>query len=310
MQEIIEKISDIVSGSIKTVFDMLLSKEVKVTIKEIKELKSTDLPAELGPARGICAVSFSKGLDKQIIYVFEIKDGSLIIDLMLGGEGAEADSLTEDDYDALSEAFNQIIGSSLVPINEAFHKDLSLAESVVSVIQNDSKEDTIASIFTDKEYYKTAYIVDIEGFSPREIQQYISIDSIKSFSSEHKNDGPGVLEMEAEEDIPDVSEPEHLPEPPPKQVSYGSSIPNIEMIMDLELPVVIRIGETEMLLQEVLKLSPGAIIELNKSVDSYVDLVVNDKVIAKGEVIVVDSNFALRIKEIKSKAERIKSLRK
>lgn len=309
MQEILEKICDIVSNSIKTVFDMLLSKEISAVIEDISIVNKEKIQELAGAGKGICSVSFSKGLDQGIYYIFSVKDGSLIIDLMLGGEGLESDALTEDDYDALSEAFNQIIGSSLVPINENFSTDLSLAESQVEVFSNENKNEIINTSFKDNEYYHTVYKIDIEGFDSKEISQFISVDAVASLDKPAEDDTPGILETpeEGEEHIEEESsykEQADLPIPGTK------GIPNIDMIMDIELPVIIRIGDTEMLLQDVLKLSPGAIIELNKSVDSYVDLVVNDKIIAKGEVIVVDSNFALRIKEIKSKAERIKSLRK
>ncbi len=83
----------------------------------------------------------------------------------------------------------------------------------------------------------------------------------------------------------------------------------LNVIMDMEMPVHVRFGETQMHIKDLLQLGAGSIIELNKSVDAPVELVVNeDLVIAKGEVVVVESNFAIRITEVKSKAYRIKGL--
>jgi flagellar motor switch protein FliN/FliY len=67
-------------------------------------------------------------------------------------------------------------------------------------------------------------------------------------------------------------------------------------------------GHTEMPLGELLKLTPGSILELNRPADAPVDLLVNGKQIAKGEVVVVDGNFAFRITEIESAAQRLQSL--
>ena len=83
---------------------------------------------------------------------------------------------------------------------------------------------------------------------------------------------------------------------------------NLEMILDIEVPVYVRVGTAKMLLEDVLKLGIGSVIELDKNIDEPVDLIVNDKVIARGEIVVIDSNFALRITEIETKAERIKKL--
>ena len=83
---------------------------------------------------------------------------------------------------------------------------------------------------------------------------------------------------------------------------------NLELLLDIQLPVVVRMGQTEMHMGELLKLTPGSILELNRSADAPVELLVNGKLIAKGEVVVVDGNFAFRITEIESRASRIRSL--
>ncbi|MBI2567115.1 MAG: flagellar motor switch protein FliN [Candidatus Schekmanbacteria bacterium] len=97
------------------------------------------------------------------------------------------------------------------------------------------------------------------------------------------------------------------------QVQYAPAptfeAPNIQLILDIELPISVRLGEAEMLLEDVLRLSPGSIIELGQSADEPVDLLVNNRRIARGEVVVVDSNFGLRITSVESALERIKSLR-
>jgi flagellar motor switch protein FliN/FliY len=83
---------------------------------------------------------------------------------------------------------------------------------------------------------------------------------------------------------------------------------NLDLLLDIQLPVVVRMGQTEMQMGELLKLTPGSILELNRSADSPVELLVNGKLIAKGEVVVVDGNFAFRITEIDTRAARIRSL--
>ena len=78
--------------------------------------------------------------------------------------------------------------------------------------------------------------------------------------------------------------------------------------MDVQLPVSIRFGETEMILEEVIKLGVGSVIELNSAVDEPVELVVNGAVLARGEVVTVESYYGIRITEITSVSERLKSL--
>ncbi len=83
---------------------------------------------------------------------------------------------------------------------------------------------------------------------------------------------------------------------------------NIDLLLDVELPVRVSFGQTEMQLRDVFKLGAGSVIELDKSVNDPVSVIVNNKPIAKGEVVMVDGNYGVRILEVESTADRIRSL--
>jgi flagellar motor switch protein FliN len=82
----------------------------------------------------------------------------------------------------------------------------------------------------------------------------------------------------------------------------------IQRILDIELPVNVSFGSTKRALSEVLKLGPGALLELDRSADEPVVLKVNNKVFAKGEIVDVDGYYGVQITEISSPAQRIASL--
>lgn len=84
---------------------------------------------------------------------------------------------------------------------------------------------------------------------------------------------------------------------------------NLDMILDIELTVKARLGRVEMPIGEILALGPGSIIDVGHLVDEPIELLVNDKLIARGDVVVVDEKFGLRITEIVSPRQRIESLR-
>lgn len=84
---------------------------------------------------------------------------------------------------------------------------------------------------------------------------------------------------------------------------------NLDMILDIRLVATARLGHVEMPISDILTLGPGSIFEVGRAVDDPVDLLVNDKLIARGEVVVVDEKFGIRITEIVSPKERIESLR-
>lgn len=88
----------------------------------------------------------------------------------------------------------------------------------------------------------------------------------------------------------------------------GEENSNIDMILDITIPIAVELGRTTMLLKDVLTLAPGSIVELNKLAGDTVDLMIRGKLIAKGEVVVVDDNFGMRITSICGHEERLKHL--
>ncbi|MFH1574221.1 MAG: FliM/FliN family flagellar motor switch protein [Acidobacteriota bacterium] len=83
---------------------------------------------------------------------------------------------------------------------------------------------------------------------------------------------------------------------------------NMDLILDVELGVVVLFGEVRMQLKDVLKLGVGSVIELDKGVNDAVSVIVNDKPIAAGEVVMVDGNYGVKLLHVESTADRIRSL--
>lgn len=95
----------------------------------------------------------------------------------------------------------------------------------------------------------------------------------------------------------------------PEARSSESAPQNLDMILDINLEVTARLGSVEMPIGEVLSLGPGSILEVGHLVDEPIELFVNNRLIARGDVVVVDEKFGLRITEIISPRKRIESLR-
>lgn len=97
------------------------------------------------------------------------------------------------------------------------------------------------------------------------------------------------------------------PSSPAKQQRDGGAR-NIERLMDVELDVVVRFGATSLPLRDVVGMGTGSMIELNRSVSEPVDLLVNGRQFARGEVVVIDGCYGVRVTEVKSLAEKASSL--
>lgn len=87
-----------------------------------------------------------------------------------------------------------------------------------------------------------------------------------------------------------------------------SAVRGIEILMDVPLEITVELGRTRKLVKDVLALGPGSVVELDKLAGEPVDVLVNGKLVAKGEVVVIDENFGVRITEIASPAERLSNL--
>ena len=84
---------------------------------------------------------------------------------------------------------------------------------------------------------------------------------------------------------------------------------NIDFLLDVPLGVSVELGRTKIVIRDMLQLGPGSVLELDKMIGEPLDLLVNDKLIARGEVVVFDENFGIRITDIIKPEDRIRSLR-
>ena len=321
--------SEVLADSAFTVLSMLLGREIDLIPLRSAFLTTSEIQ-ELGWSKTIVAkASFSKGLEGTIFFILNIEDATRVIDLMLGGEGEAAQDLDEDSSDALSETINQIMGASCQTLTEKTGQSISIGQ-----VEIDSNEDI--SIITDSlgsdEYAGIEFSLDLDTLINSKMFVALDTNLLDALDAGlHRKEEPEPATFAApppaaaapaapQAAAPAAPAPVAAPPmgapaaaPAAMPVAQAAAPPvalsgNVDLLMDIELPVIIRIGKTELLLQDILKLTPGAIIELNKAMDDPIDMLVNNKLVARGEVVVVDGNFAFRITEIVSPAARIRSL--
>lgn len=95
----------------------------------------------------------------------------------------------------------------------------------------------------------------------------------------------------------------------PRQKSEADLEAGMSLLFDIELEATLQFGSREMPLREILELGPGDVVELDRHVSEPVDLVVGDRIVARGEVVVASGNFALRITEVATPQLRLESIR-
>ncbi len=95
----------------------------------------------------------------------------------------------------------------------------------------------------------------------------------------------------------------------PKQDTHPENTGDINFILDIPLKISVELGQTTMLISELLKLGQGSVIPLSKAAGEHLEILANQKLIARGEVVVVDRKYGVRLTEIVSHTERIEKLK-
>jgi flagellar motor switch protein FliN/FliY len=95
-----------------------------------------------------------------------------------------------------------------------------------------------------------------------------------------------------------AADAEQFPLPNFQQVMQDAQVSSIDLLRDVELNVKIELGRSRMLVEDVLKLGEGSVVELDKLAGDPVDVFVNDRLVARGEVLVLNDNFCVRVNEI------------
>jgi flagellar motor switch protein FliN len=109
---------------------------------------------------------------------------------------------------------------------------------------------------------------------------------------------------EMDQDNQDVQAPV-APAAPQVIATAGVDTSRIEVILDIDLPVVVRFGRTDLPLRTLTQLGPGSVIDLGRSPDEPVDVMVSNRVVARGEVVIVGGNYGIRIIDVVSPSERM-----
>src|SRR5579862_1642898 len=94
----------------------------------------------------------------------------------------------------------------------------------------------------------------------------------------------------------------------PAAPAPSAATPGLDVILDIDLPLMVRFGRTEMPLRTIASLSPGSVIDFGRSPDEPVEVLVSNQIVARGEVVIVGGNYGVRITDVTSAADRVRSV--
>ncbi len=344
----IGEIGNIGMGTAATALYSLINNKVAITTPKVEITTKTQLGNEYPIPYVAIEIQYTQGLQGTNLLIMKEEDVKLITDLMMGGDGSNINGqLSEMHISAIGEAMNQMVGSSATSLASIFNKNISISPPKAFVINlsSDKPHDIFKS---DEPIVKVSFRLFVESYLDSEIMQLLPIDFAKDLVETllEKNDGysdtkdtEGIhrdvvdnttYEASKDSEIGHMdryrqSDSNKSDDEQRKGVNRVKVQPiefqsfedngvaegkrNIELIMDVPLEVTVELGRTKRLIKDILELGPGSVIELDKLAGEPVDILINGKLIAKGEVVVIDDNFGVRITDILSPIKRLEKIK-
>ncbi|MGM0533454.1 MAG: flagellar motor switch protein FliY [Campylobacterota bacterium] len=274
---------ELFSGECAATIEGLIGQKPEVELKSQQEKAMASAPMSMtyidvsGDYEGKMAVAITPAV------------ATALSDMMLGGEGESQNDMTDDDLDATKEIVSNIFGA--ISTSLGGQQDMPKLNFSISDIEF-FEEKVEVSDFT---YSVTFHFV--LGVINGEMNILFDEALKKSIAPQEESSQPASQSTGA----------------PSGTESLGSLSPeqqkNINLLMDVKLPVKVRIGTKKMLLKDVLAMDIGSVVELDQLANDPLEILVDDIVIAMGEVVIVDGNFGIQVTEIGSKAERLQKLK-
>ena len=337
------EIGNISMGGAATTLSVLLGRKVSITTPTVSISNMSQLKEKYPIPFLVVEVGYSIGIEGNNVLCIQAKDAAIIADLMMGNDGTNPDEeLSEIHMSAVSESMNQMMGSVATSLSSMFNKKVDITPPVVTLVDLGTEE--VVSKLLDKAdpIVQASFRMEVDGLIDSEIMQLLPLDVAREMVDALMNQQPDVDNEEeaiAAAAAPPPAAPAAAPASAPAAAAaapasngYGaqpmqphvasnvpvqsaqftplSTVPvqvndaNIGLILDVPLQVNVELGRTKKSIKEILDLTKGSIVELDKLAGETVDIMVNGKYLAKGEVVVIDENFGVRITEIVSPLER------
>jgi flagellar motor switch protein FliN/FliY len=347
-KDLLGEIGNISMGSASTALYQLINLQVNITTPVVTVTTLREIKEAFETPNIVLDIEYVSGIIGRNVLIIKISDGLVISNLMMGGDGNVPDNheLSEIEISAVSEAMNQMIGSAATSMATMFGRKVDISPPTSKIVK-DGLVPISSAIPEDEPIVRVSFRLTIGDIVDSNIMQIFPIKTAKSIVSimtgeDKVEEAPKVETAKAVQSQP-IQNKEIYQQPEPQyqemqyqqqpqyeqqiqrmqqpvevhQVAFEPLVPqsnvppikNIDLILDVPLDISVVLGRTKKSIQDILNLGTGSLIELDKLAEEPVEILVNGKQIALGEVVVVDENFGIRITNIVSSVERIKRIR-
>lgn len=328
-KDIIGEVGNISMSQAATTLSSLLNKEVKITTPRVTQSTLGEILSESDYPKVVTSIDFKYGLDGSNMLMIDVPDAIIIADLMMGNDGTDVadNEFGELELSAVGEAMNQMIGTASTAMATMFGRTIDIQPPKVEVLKKGQSGNHEGR--DDERIVSISFDLNVEGLINSRIAQLYTEDTVREINKIMLSDTAETLanrEVPVKEE-PAVSEPAPAPTPAPtpqapvekvqvqtpdfqELTDQGiSDVPrNLDLIMDVPLEFTVVLGKSRRTIKDILSLGAGSVVELDKMTDEPLEILVNGKLVAEGEVVVINESFGIRITNIMSKEERVRNI--
>ncbi|XEQ96909.1 hypothetical protein SPX_17270 [Sporomusa paucivorans] len=324
------EIGNISMGTAATTLSVLLGRRVSITTPKVSISTLDEIKRQYPLPYLVIEVGYTQGLLGTNILAIREQDALIIADLMMGGDGSNPPTELNELYmSAVSESMNQMMGSTATSISTIFKKKVDIAPPKVNLLDFAIDPDITQIVTGNDPLVRVSFRMEVEELIDSELMQLMPLSVAKEMVENLMNAVQPAAAPPPQPAPPKPAAPPPQPAPayaqPTQQpmqnvavqpVQFAPLKPggmpgvdtNIGLLLDVPLQITVELGRTRKLIRDILELAPGSVIELDKLAGEPVDILANGKLIAKGEVVVIDENFGVRITDVISPLERVNNL--
>ena len=319
----LQEVASILAEESSVVLSTLLDKKIEIGVEETDAADADALGSEFPESIVVVECPFASGFEATCNFLFNKALVAKLSDLIMMGDGTA--EFSEDHIDAIQEAVNQMLGAAATALSTRLDKTVDFQPSTakqaalaeagldfdqLTAVKNEIQiegeaEGKIALLIPYPVIQEMATAIDAGGQQPAEgAEGELDVSGIEGAEADDSAgiDLAGIGEETAAAEAPATRRTVEAADLGPMEKE------RLALLLDVKLDITIELGRTLMLVRDILELGPGAVVELDKMAGETVDLLIHNKKLAEGEVVVVDENFGIRITHLVSMEERIKML--
>ena len=331
-KDTIGEIANISMGNAATTLSLLLSKKVEITTPVVTLMKSYEISSNFPGPAVMVKVDYKEGIEGFNFFILSQSDAAIIVDLMMGGDGKpQTTELNELQISGVAEAMNQMMGAAATSMSSMFNQKVDITPPEVQVTDLATDEEIQKLLKQIEPLVQISFRLHVEDVIDSVLKQVIPLRVVKGMvetmlQSLNTNEIPSIEEIlpdnsslneYIENDLAATTLYQNQGTTAVQPARFGQLKPirtenvpeNLDLILDVPLQVSVELGKAKKTIRDIMNLGPGAVIELDRVAGEPVDMIVNGKLIAKCEVVVINETFGIRITDIVQPAERLKTIK-